>query len=47
MFFNPSKIYKPKNQEYIYILIVGLHTKVINVGSDTFGNPFFQKGLQN
>ena len=22
-------------------------TKVINVGSDTFGNPIFQKGLQN
>ena len=21
--------------------------KVINVGSDTFGNPIFQKGLQN
>ena len=24
-----------------------LFTKVINVGSDTFGNPIFQKGLQN
>ena len=22
-------------------------SKVINVGSDTFGNPIFQKGLQN
>ena len=21
--------------------------KVINLGSDTFGNPIFQKGLQN
>ena len=27
----------------IYIL----EFKVINVGSDTFGNPIFQKGLQN
>jgi hypothetical protein len=24
-----------------------LHSKVINLGSDTFGNPIFQKGLQN
>ena len=23
------------------------YIKVINVGSDTFGNPIFQKGLQN
>ena len=23
------------------------NTKVINVGSNTFGNPIFQKGLQN
>ena len=26
---------------------VKLHIKVINVGSDTFGNPIFQKGSQN
>ena len=24
-----------------------LYIKVINIGSDTFGNPIFQKGLQN
>jgi hypothetical protein len=23
------------------------YSKVINLGSDTFGNPMFQKGLQN
>ena len=24
-----------------------VHTKVINVGSDTFDNPIFHEGLQN
>ena len=27
--------------------IINMSNKVINVGSDTFGNPIFQKGLQN
>ena len=27
--------------------IASFPRKVINVGSDTFGNPIFQKGLQN
>jgi hypothetical protein len=25
----------------------GIRSKVINLESDTFGNPIFQKGLQN
>ena len=28
-------------------LILIIDTKVINLGSDTFGKPIFQKGLQN
>ena len=33
--------------QHSYHLIVWPPNKVINVGSDTFGNPIFQKGLQN
>ena len=34
--------------EGFVVAITGkLFIKVINVGSDTFGNPIFQKGLQN
>ena len=31
----------------IITILKELRIKVINVGSDTFGNPIFQKGLQN
>ena len=27
--------------------VIFLNIKVINVGSDNFGNPIFQEGLQN
>ena len=32
---------------FIFIGFFILGSKVINVGSDTFGNPIFQKVLQN
>ena len=33
-----------KNQD---TLLRGIVIKVVNLGIDTFGNPIFQKGLQN
>ena len=39
----PEKVF----ENLVYRNILELCSKVINVGCDTFGNPIFQKGLQN
>ena len=36
-----------KNLAHFPLVLTLLSSKVINVGSDTFGNPIFQKVLQN
>ena len=48
---NSTFVYLLKMEYASKINVFGLKmvvkTKVNNVGSDTFGNPIFQKGLQN
>ena len=46
-----TEIFNSPKSQFFFEKILGIGpwvtSKVINLGSDTFGNPIFQKGLQN
>ncbi len=48
---DPSHGHSDPSKQYHYhgvrTYLGTIHIKVINVGSDTFGNPIFRKGLKN